>query len=470
MLRTPLALAAFVSILCVSLAAPAQGQKAAPATAPALLESGGTLTSLAGQLGQRLQTATPVLVVVGPVVEDEPTEKGGPEQKVPPSARWVGLHEKLRLVVGSAVPSAAARATQMLSLADARRHARARGLSLVYLSPLLRAGHLHLVADWVEWPRLFWQKALLPEGVVRQHLSLSAPIDGEVRSFLPRPSKLLTRKKGFISPLPDVLALSCGRESSGDLSLVIVGRREIIRGRFVRSTFSIESRRSWSDLSPLAAAPLRAPIAAARFRNGAVEVGSSDRAYVVRLDRQLRLLERANRAFPLEMGECAPFSDTGVASRAQPCAFEAVSASPPPASAAVASDAESVSVWLEARFSTTAGVPTAVRVLQSSQTGEAQLDVFSPLNSDRHWALGTTGGAAALGDLDGDGTAELIRSSATRDPVADVLQVHSIGETELSARAKVDFPSVQALAVCPFDGSNPLALIVATNDRLWVLT
>lgn len=428
----------------------------------------GTLASLASQLGERLQPDAPALVVVGPVQGEA---LGNSERsKTSGKPRWADLHARVRLIVGSAVPSAASRHSEALSFPEARRQARQRGAPLVYLAPLVHAGQLQIVVDWVQWSGSFWQRSRMPEGIVRQHLSLGAPIDAEVRSFFPRPARLVTERKSYVSPVRDVLALSCGRDSADRVSVVLVGRHEIVRGRFSGARFEVENKRLWDDLSPLAPAPLRAPLAAARFVDGAIEVGSSDRAYLVRLDAQLRLLSRGPRAYPLDTGGCVPFSQTGVGSTQEKCAFVEGDGPPLGSPPVVVEDLQSFGVRVESRFSSSNGLSHIAKITQPSGTTMAQLTLLSSLNAPQKWPLAATGSAVALGDLDGDGVQEVIRSAASRDAGHDVLRIESIGESSLVPRSEIKLPAVHAVGVCPFDEANPVPVIVATADRLWVFS
>lgn len=422
---------------------------------------GGTLSSLALRLSRELSIESEPLVVVGPLQTED--------VELTSEAR-AALQEKLRLVLGSAVPRLAARSSEAFSYPEARSEARKRGLSLVYLSPSLRAGQLLLSVDAVNWPRSFWQRSRAPEGIVTAHLSLRAPIDAELRRFLPRPRALWSNTQRYSSPLRDVVALACGVTDEDEPTLVVVGRREITRGRFRGAHFVPEHRVAWNDLSPLAPTPLRSVIAGARFGSTGLEIGSSDRAYMIRLTPQLTFAARAPRALPLESGDCSTFTSTGLSKTTQACAWSTARPAARSSWRAPSEESNSLSTRTKAAWTDAAGIVHQLDWQVPSDGSPSPIELRSGLDADRSLLLRDVGTAIGFADLDGDGALELIASSAERDPTRDHLKLLSYDGSTLLPRAELQIPGVRALTVCPFFGTNPLQVIVATDNQLWVLS
>jgi len=433
--------------------------QSAPASAPTA--ASGTLAALAAAVGEKVELDAPAWVVVGPV------EVAAGEALSPAASK--ALHERIRLVVGSAISPAQARSAQALSLVDARRQARLSGRTLVHLAPRLGAGALALDVDVVTFPRAFWQRARFPEGLVRSHLSLSMPADAEIRRLLPRGRGLFTERRAFPSPLADVIALGCGQDDRGGVSLVVVGRRTLVLGRFRDSAFVVERQAEWSSVSPLAPTPLRAPLAGVVFGPTGIDVGSSDRARLIRFDHALIAIAHGPRAFPLAPGRCAPFSASGIGERESNCGFVPV-ASPAPRSAAPLDEPAS-SAWRQsASFSDFQGISTGFDVRVLADGSGATFDARSPLRKDARLTLADVGSAVALADLDGDGHIEVVHSTAVRDAARDQVRVETFDGSALSLRAQHEVPGVRAIAICPFSGTNPLTLVVAGEGQLWVLS
>jgi hypothetical protein len=81
------------------------------------------------------------------------------------------------------------------------------------------------------------------------------------------------------------------------------------------------------------------------------------------------------------------------------------------------------------------------------------------------------GAQLAVGDLDGDGTAELVSSLDTRDPKLDAVVVHSLVQKQpASERLRLAVPTgVRALAVCPPRAAAMSPVVVATGDSVWII-
>jgi hypothetical protein len=254
------------------------------------------------------------------------------------------------------------------------------------------------------------------------------------------------------------VAVACGDvDGDGALEIVQVGRRKIMLGRLNRGKFQITASAPWAELSRISARPLREPIASAAVHAGAgLEVGLSDRADGLRLDRSLRVVERFPGRIPWPSGGCATLTATGLSAERAPCARPAASREP------------------ESNIDTLAGA----RVVR--RDGSA-LSVFASRRSNGQLELefagrrvpvpnATVGAQLALGDLDGDGKPELLTTLDTSDPSHDALVVRTLSDDGALLEAfRVDVPSgVRSLAICPHEGSALAPIVLGTGDGLWV--
>jgi len=85
--------------------------------------------------------------------------------------------------------------------------------------------------------------------------------------------------------------------------------------------------------------------------------------------------------------------------------------------------------------------------------------------------LDHAGAQLALGDLDGDGTAEIVTSLDTREPGTDAVVVRSLlPKRGVKERFRVPVPNgVRALSVCPLRAAGMAPIVVSTGDELWVI-
>src|SRR5262249_10519698 len=150
--------------------------------------------------------------------------------------------------------------------------------ALVYLGVSIAGGELRVTADLYPVPGTVWSRLRDPSPGPRMHAFASAPIDAEVRTFLP-PIPLVTatveRGKNFES---DVLALACGDlDHDGALEIVSMSRRRVTTLRLQGGRVQVIASRNWPDLAGVAPAPLREPIGFATIveRPGTVELEPS---------------------------------------------------------------------------------------------------------------------------------------------------------------------------------------------------
>lgn len=441
-----------------SLAAPGTPPVAAEARAtgagqlPRTSTHGSSLSRLSQAIGQ-LPLTEASLVVFGPLGEQG-------EVKLSDDARK-SLHVQLVQIVGSGVSLARTRLSEALSPREARTQARRRGLALVYIAPSMAGGSLALEVTFTQWPTSFWQRTLLPEGTTTLHESLRVPADELIRRLLPPARGLMTETKKFKNPIQSPVALSCGDiDGDGGQELLIVGRRDLALGRFTENQFVTEVKSNWADLSPVADSPLRAPLGAAQMDESGAIIGLSDRARMVKLDSQLKLLSDAPRAYPLSVKDCVQFTPTGLSENSFQCDFHPAGTRP---AGRGALDALAMGQVTE---------PSGVvsRVTTVLPVGEDSLTrVESGAHTGAELKSAKIGDAFVWSDLDGDGSLELLSSSASGANGQDAILVHSLKEGRLRPLTELKAGPIHAVIACPFAGSNPLLVVAAVGNELWVL-
>ncbi len=456
--RAEVLVACLISAICTtsvaeSLAAPGPHETRATANHQSSpIARGSSLSRLALALGQ-LPLTEASLVVFGPL-----REQG--EIKLSEEARAT-LHAQLVQVVGSGVPLARTRLAEPLKNHQARTQARRHQLALTYVSPSMIGGSLILDVTFTQWPSSFWQRVLLPEGTTTLHESLRVPADEVIRRLLPPARGLLSETKKFPSPIQSPVALACGDiDGDGGQELLIVGRRDVVLGRFHRNQFVTEAKNNWAELSPIADSPLRAPLGAAAMDETGAVIGLSDRARMVKLDSQLKLLTDAPRAYPLSMRDCAQFGPTGISENRFVCDLDDRTARPARIGALDASATGQVTEPSGVVSQVTTVLPLGENSLTRVESG-AQAGI--------EFKLPNIGDALVWSDLEGDGSLELLSSRATRRNEQDAIVVHSLKDGQLQPVAELQAGPVHALTTCPFAGNNPLLVVAAVGGELWVL-
>ncbi len=369
------------------------------------------------------------------------------------------LVSRLASLVGGSLGPSATVSQRSATLAEARRLAQGTG-TLVYLSVRLGRDRLEVSADLYPVARRFWQRVKNPAPGASSHAFASRALDAEIRAFLPPVPLVARRVDKAQGSDPDVIALACGdANADGSNVLVVVGRRRISLGRIREQQFRVEKSVAWSDLVPVAPAPLREPIGSAWVaRPGVIEVGSSDRAQAVRLDASLAKTAVLGRTLPWAGGGCAKLDGLFVAGQADACGEGELPRIAPFEGAldamagAILTQADGGRRWVRAGRS---AIDQSVSV-QDSAGAKAR--------------LGRAGAQVAVGDLDGDGSTELVTSLDTLEPKDDAIVVYSLQGERLDEKWRVPVPSgVRALAICPFEGSGIAPIGIVTSDSVWVV-
>ncbi len=416
--------------------------------------AGSALTELAQQL-DRLSVSEPHLVAIGPLEV--------PQAQVLLPEASNAFHQKILASVAPGLKLATQRLKEPLSASEAGVQARRLGLTLVHLSPEIRGGNLELRARVISWPRSFWQRARNPGGIVTQEVLFRVPADSTVRSLFPR-GKTPTLTMKIKSPLDKPLALACGTlGDEGERAVVLVNRRAVNVAALEAGKFTRIREKTWEQLSDISGAPLRTPLASTRIDQEGIWVSLSDRKDTLVLGPELQKKRSFGRALVLGQGQCAPFSTTGIDLRFRPCEGTGKTNEPDPR----LTESESAWALTQARLTEGDGTQTQVEAVLSSAGGPLEISVTSVAGGTSSFKIKDVGSAIALSDLDGDGNLELI-SSTTADEHSDAVVISTLTKTGHRVLSRTKAPGVSALSVCPFTGRNPLTLLAAVNDEIWI--
>lgn len=425
-----------------------------------LSDSAPALTQLGGEVA-RLAIGEPSLVAVTSLKTADSFAAG-----ISPSA-LEELRAAIRKNVAAAVPLAKMQAEEPLSPLEARSRARRARLPLVLLEPTIQLGALFLEVTVTKWPQKFWLRARAPEGVATETLRLR--VGGEaLRALIPPAKGPIKKRASQKSPLPAPVALSCGDiDNDGQLDLAFVGRHSIVLGVLSGTTFSETARRTWEGLSDVSGAPLRAPLASARMEDGLLTLGLSDRAETVHLGRDLKTLGKSPLGYPIPGGDCFSFSPSGGLEQKFSCRISGRAASEPRRAPEL--DDAALDAYAFSTFLTPSGV--AASLTSVLKRGESEVLLLLSLPSEQlvRLTLPNSGSALLSGDLEGNGTIEVVSSSDSAPGAPDRLRIHTLVGKELRELASFETNSISAVALCPFLGSNPLTLVLVSGGELWLL-
>lgn len=442
-------------LLLVSLALWVPESARASSSEPALdaqrctSDTQGALSEIGCELRRALALGSKSSLVVAARVEGAPNET---------SASQLAL--QLANVVASAIGEHTKAASRTADQERAIGLAGSAGL-LIHLKPKLRGGDFEVVADAFAVSKSFWDRAREQTPVPVAHAFAVRGLDPELRSYLP-PVPILARdvhraKLGIDSPV----ALACG-DLTGDRNseLLVVGRHELAVGRVRSGAFTPELTAPWRDLSEVAPAPARQPMASAYLTHAHAWIGLSDRRHGVLLDSSLRRAAQLGRVLPWAPEGCARVDSMRIQALPIPCEGEAAdSPNAPvlPAANAIAG----------AKLEGHDGSPRIIRALVSA----AQNRLIVTDSLEHRLTLENVGAQVAVGDLDGDGMAELVTTRATLKAEQDAVDVRTWTATgSVIQRYALPVPEgVTALAVCPPENLGLAPLAIATATEIWIV-
>lgn len=448
-----------LSATLVALAvAPAVSAEPTPPPPPALAPaaSAAALGAVATRLAAELSGAPPgALVVASPLHSDDPAPRGAE------------LVARVASIVAGALGNGASSRPEPMSLAAARNAGRHAG-GIVYVQVEIVRGELRVTADGYVVPTNVWERVRRPEPPSSAHAFASARIDAEVRGFLAPVPLVAGKIDRATSEDRDVVAIGCGdADDDGALELITVGRRRVATGRLRAGKFVTLHAASWSELSPVAPAPLREPIGAVALvprgdeRGSFIDVGLTDRARGVRFDAALRPLAPL-AGVPIGNGDgdlCARFIAGAAAPELAKC-----TPSDPALDFGPVGPADTLAAGAVV---TARGAPVTVVAARDPATGEVRL-----FSGEATATLSGAGAQLAIADLDGDGDPEIVYGADVLAPAEDALVISSWHPGEpVRERVRLAVPAgVRAVAVCPPVGGGAAPIAIATaSAEVWVV-
>jgi len=377
--------------------------------------------------------------------------------------------EELALRVGQVIAGRLrAHAHDKTAPLAAARTIAGRATGLVFVQIELERGTLRVTADVYPAVTNSWERLKNPLPGPRAHGFARAPIDAEIRVFLP--PILLERAKASRAPHAegDLLAVACGDlDGDGGLELVLLSRGRAAVGRVGPSGFMAEKTVLLRDLTTRAAVPFREPLGAAfisapawRAGGAALVLGTTDRGGVA-----LTADLAAHHLFAgLPVGAeglCATLApDHGSLDGLAPCPAlgQARGGLHAEATAALPARFDAISALRYADASGRAHHAVAVR--EPSGRLHVRVDGADVLIQEG------AGAQVLLADLDLDGVPELV---TTADTGEDRIVVSSLGA---GARARLRLEAkegVRALGACPAELGGAPTLVAAVGEEVWLV-
>ncbi len=350
---------------------------------------------------------------------------------------------------------------------------RGRGSPIVvYLQVRIQRGRLQVTADAHPVPNTVWARVKNPTPGPIAHAFADTSIDAEVRSYL-EPVPLVaplefSKGKGFE---PDILAVACDDfDRDGAPEIVSVSPDQVTLLRLRGEKVHPEAAKLWSELSPREASPWREPMGTAFSAPPEgyglpmpldVVVSTTDRAKAVRLDTTLAVT-RDFAGFALAEGgalSCARMQTTTITGPLDRCGDS--EAAPKRASVTGRFDSYAAANLVEPN-----GKP--FEVWAGRESGVVELR-----DSDGHFAkIPAAGAQLAVGDLDQDGTPEILTSLDVERGKPDAVVVFSWERNKGGPpKEKLRIPiasGVHALAVCPASGTGRVPFVIASTDQIVV--
>ncbi len=389
-----------------------------------------------------------------------------------PASRGDELAVRLAsLVAGQLGPTTEAHArSESFSVARALA---AKGSALVYVQAEIARGQLRASADLYPVLSNGWDRVRLPVPTPHAHAFASAPLDAEVRGYLPAIQLEHAHVQKARHDFGDVLAVACGDlEGDGGNDIVLVTRATIAWGRLASGRFVATHAVAWSALAPRVPVPLREPIATSAILPRSDGTGSD--LFAGTTDRGGLSLSRDLRgAAPLHG---LPF----LAGRAVACVR------PNAAAGALEGDLVDCADYRRVLAGSPATRYDSLSITELvGKDGKSRLLVAAREPSgalrlrigEKEERLGIVGAQVAVGDLDEDGVAEVATSMESGSGIPggspatpDGIAIASWRGNELVPRVRIPAPApVRALAICPPDDGGPIPLVAVVAGEVWVV-
>ncbi len=428
-------------VLCLALVAIARAPSAAAASA---------LQTIAPEVVKGLGAlpASPI-VVASSLATDQPAPKGDE------------LAVRVAHLIAGKIGGTARAYGKAETLASARA-ASAKAGALVYVQTEIAKGDLRVTADLYPSMSNAWDRIRIPTPAPRAHVFVSAPLDAEVRTFLP--PVVLERATLHKSRHDEgeVLAVGCGDlDGDGGMEVALATRARVVLGHVSGGKLSLVKTAPWNLLLPRASVPLREPLAGIVFRApGALLVGTTERGGV-QLDSNLAPVASLT-GIPVPLGKDGACARASAESQSfegdvTACAIPAQGARP---SSLASASVPTFDVFAHADIVQKDGT---IRPVWASREPSGKLRLRY---GDQVASVDAAGAQLALGDLDLDGDPEILTTS---DAGEDFVLVSSWTAQGLRQRAKIPAPAgVRALCVCPPEERGIPALVAVVGDQIWI--
>lgn len=342
-----------------------------------------------------------------------------------------------------------------------------RASSLVFVQPEIEKGELRLVGDVFPVVTNGWERLKNPVPGPSAHAFAHAPIDAEVRAFMPPIALEQVKVTKAKHAEGDIVALACGDiDADGAQEIALVSLAKVVVGRIgptspASSAFRAEKTALFRDLGPRLAVPSREPLGGAivlpEGGHGALLVGTSERGGMA-LGPDLRLRHMLT-GLPVAgsfgcaslVPEMGAFDGLRACSTSHPLPGLVAPSALPPRFDAVAELA-----YVDAR----GAFHTAIVTREPSAKLRVRVD-----GAEVHSAEGV-GAQVLLADLDLDGTPELVSTAAEGEDRILVTTLDRVPKVRLRLDAK---EGVRALAACPPEAGARPVLVAAVGQEVWLV-
>lgn len=406
--------------------------------------------------------ATPpgALVVVAPPKSDAPLTRGD------------DLSVRIAQIVAGKV---GARAHEKAVQLGTARALAGRASSLVFVQPEIEKGELRLVADVYTVVKNSWERLKNPAPGPSAHAFASAPIDAEVRAFMPP----LALEQGKVSRAKhgegEIVALACGDvDGDGSLEIAFVSQARVALGRVVAGATAaappvvrVDRFVASRELGPRLAVPSREPLGGAVIvrgaTHGALLVGTSERGGVS-LGPDL-VVRHVLSGVPVSGSmSCASLVP-------EQGAFDGLKACFLARDSQGASDVHEkvLDMPLPPRFDAI----SELRYVDTKGEGHRAVAIREPsaklrvrVDGNEVLTMDGVGAQVLLADLDLDGIPEIVTTAAEGDDRLVITSLEKAPRVRLRTEAK---EGVRALAVCPPEAGGKPVLVAAVGQEVWLV-
>jgi hypothetical protein len=414
-------------------------------------EASSALTSIAPQIAQALGPLPPnATVIASPLTSDVSAPKGD-ELAVRVAS----------LIAGQLSGSARAYAhTEPLSVAQGLA---AKGGALVYVEVEIAHGQLRATADLYPVLSNGWDRVRAALPAPRAHAFASAPVDAEVRTYLPPLTLQQLAVHKVKLDLGEVLAAACGDlDGDGGNELVLVTRESVVWGRARSGVFVATRAVPWDAVALRVPVPFREPLATAAIvprtdgDGGDLFVGSTDRGGVA-LSRDL-LGASSLLGLPVLVGAHALCLKPSPPISSFDGGFIDCRQGKRVANALPTGRYDGIAA------TDLIGKDGASRGLVAARDPSGALHLRA---GEESATVDGAGSQVALGDLDEDGVAEVVTTAGSGE---DAILISSWRGRELAPRMRIAAPAgVKALSVCPAEDAGVRALVAVVGSEVWIV-